>query len=54
MDQAAGGVEDVEDEGKEEEEGAVGGEKKIEIDESLFNVDDLGDIQDELEDLDIS
>lgn len=26
---------------------------KIEIDESLFNVDDLGDIEDELEDLEI-
>lgn len=26
----------------------------LEIDESLFNVDDLGEIQDELEDLDLN
>lgn len=61
LDQAAGGVDEVEEDGEEgedgeeEEEGAVGGEKKnLEIDESLFTLDDLGNIQDELEDLDIS
>jgi hypothetical protein len=39
----------------EDEQGASGESKKnkLEIDESLFTVEDLGDIQDELENLDI-
>lgn len=57
LNQADGGVEDVEEDGEEDGEvaGAVGGAKKnLDIDESLFTMDDLGDIQDELEDLEIS
>lgn len=43
------------EEGGDNEMGAVGETKnnKLEIDESLFTVEDLGDIQDELENLDI-
>ena len=62
-------AEDDDGEGEEEEDGdkdqeseaaskpttskAAKGSKKLEIDESLFNLDDLADIQDELEDLEI-
>lgn len=69
LDMACGGVEDLENVEEEEEDGekeegdeaeeqeededATKEKNNLDIDESLFNVDDLGDIADELENLDV-